>query len=77
VLHILSYALLFQSQVSDLLHNFIGRMLVKDPMLRATASELLLHPFLKTTSSLKSLVMLSPTASPVQFVDSYQRQTMC
>ena len=63
--------------MSELLHNFLGKMLVKDPMLRATASELLLHPFLKTTSSLKPLVMLSPTVSPVEFLNSCQRQTMC
>lgn len=40
------YRVLRSSQVSPLLKGFLDRMLVRDPAQRATAQELLKHPFL-------------------------------
>lgn len=36
-----------QSRISPYLDNFLSRMVIKDPSLRATARELLQHPFLQ------------------------------
>ena len=51
-----------QSRISPYLDNFLSRMLIKDPKQRATAKELLQHPFLQQArppSSLHPLVSRS------------------
>ena len=45
-------------KVSPLLLDFLGKMLVRDPSLRSTASDLLQHPFLRTCAPSSSLVPL-------------------
>jgi serine/threonine protein kinase len=45
-------------KVSPLLLDFLGKMLVRDPSLRSTASELLEHPFLRSLAPPSSLVPL-------------------
>ena len=48
----------FVFQVSPRLQGFLERMLVRDPQQRATAAELLHHPFLREASSPKCLLPL-------------------
>ena len=47
-----------QLKVSPLLADFVDRMLVRDPSQRATALELLQHPFLRNATSPASLIPL-------------------
>ena len=49
-------------KVSPVLLNFVERMLVRDPNARATASELLAHPFLRCSGPPASLVPLISSA---------------
>lgn len=49
-------------KVSPLLMNFVEKMLVRDPNSRATASELLNHPFLRCSGPPASLVPLISSA---------------
>lgn len=46
------------SQASDLLLDFLGRALVRNLSQRATAKELLKHPFLKLAAPASSLAKL-------------------
>ena len=46
------------SQVSPRLHGFLDKMLVRDPAQRATAAELLHHPFLRQAGPPDLLVPL-------------------
>lgn len=55
-----------QSRISPYLDNFLSRMLIKDPSQRATARELLQHPFLQQAqapSSLQPLLVRASTAA--------------
>ena len=45
-------------QVSPRLHGFLDKMLVRDPAQRATAAELLHHPFLRQAGPPDLLVPL-------------------
>lgn len=45
-------------KVSTRLHSFLDRMLVRDPLQRATAQELLAHPFLRQAGPPALLVPL-------------------
>lgn len=47
-----------QHKVSGMLVNFLERMLVRDPGERATAAELLSHPFLRNAGPPSSLIPL-------------------
>ena len=51
------------SKVSPNLLGFLEKMLVRDPSKRATASELLQHPFLRLAGPPRLLVPLMRTAS--------------
>lgn len=69
-------------QVSPLLLNFLSQMLVKDPSLRATASELLRHSLLAKTASLKPLIAAlrmksSHMTSSAPLLDTCEKQTIC
>jgi len=48
-----------QSKVSPLLLDFLGKMLVREPGKRASAGELLQHPFLRNMAPPLSLVSLT------------------
>lgn len=48
----------FYLQVSPRLQGFLERMLVRDPMQRASAAELLQHPFLRGADKPSCLVPL-------------------
>lgn len=48
----------FPSQVSPMLKDFLDRMLTRDPVERASATDLLEHPFLLQSSSPQCLVPL-------------------
>lgn len=48
----------FYLQVSPRLQGFLERMLVRDPMQRASAAELLEHPFLRGADKPSCLVPL-------------------
>ena len=53
------FDLIFLSlQVSPRLHGFLDKMLVRDPAQRATAAELLHHPFLNQAGDSTLLVPL-------------------
>lgn len=52
-----------QSRVSAYLDNFLSRMLIKDPSQRATARELLQHPFLQQARPPSSLLPLVARSS--------------
>lgn len=55
---------MFQNRRSAQLEDFVSRMLIKDPLQRATARELLQHPFLQQAqppSSLQHLLAQIPT----------------
>ena len=75
--------MIYITQVSTLLLNFLSHMLVKDPSQRSTASELLQHSFLAKTASLKSLVATmrmrsSHMTSSAPLLDiCHQKQTVC
>ena len=45
-------------QVSQLLHNFVDRMLVRRPEDRATAADLLRHPFMRKARDADCLIPL-------------------
>ncbi len=48
----------YHSKVSPRLHGFLDKMLVRDPAQRATAAELLHHPFLRQSGPSDLLVPL-------------------
>lgn len=54
--HVLPVA--FPPQISPVLKDFLDRMLTRDPLERATATDLLEHPFLLKSSSPQCLVPL-------------------
>lgn len=59
---------MFQNSRSPHLQDFVSRMLIKDPMQRATARELLQHPFLQLAQSpntLQTLLAQLPTNSNI------------
>lgn len=51
-----------EDKISPLLLDFIGQMLVRDPAERATAMELLNHPFLRYATSPSCLIPVMKTA---------------
>lgn len=53
-----SWSWCFPSQVSPMLKDFLDRMLTRDPVERASATDLLEHPFLLQSSSSQCLVPL-------------------
>ena len=61
-----------QSKVSPLLQDFLDKMLVRDPSLRSTASQLLQHPFLVRNSVPSSSLsgMIRPMRLPSSFIPS-------